>query len=187
MMLRRRKQCKSFRLIDRFVFTSMSNVLVGIVTVGQKGSDETGRMKPPPDPHYRRRYRAGINSYAVWLYHVFSLSLRDVELLLAERGVVVSYESIRRWCAKFGSGFANSLRRRQSRPGDKWHLDEVFIRIQGELHYLWFCCKFWGGRTRWAWSEFQAATRNRLVTKAACFLISRPPMFRTCPLRTIAS
>jgi putative transposase len=94
-------------------------------------------MKPPPDPHYRHRYPAEIISYAVWLYYVFSLSLRDVELLLAERGVVVSYESIRRWCAKFGSGFANSLRRRRPRPGDKWHLDEVFIRIQGELHYLW--------------------------------------------------
>src|SRR5271156_5884370 len=94
-------------------------------------------MKPPLDPHYRHRFPAEIISRAVWLYYVFSLSLRDVELLLAERGVVVSYESIRRWCAKFGSGFANSLRRRRPRPGDKWHLDEVFIRIQGELHYLW--------------------------------------------------
>jgi putative transposase len=94
-------------------------------------------MKQPPDPHHRHRYPAEIISYAVWLYHVFSLSLRDVELVLAERGVVVSYESIRRWCAKFGSSFANNLRRRRPRPGDKWHLDEVFIRIQGELHYLW--------------------------------------------------
>jgi putative transposase len=68
---------------------------------------------------------------------VFSLSLRDVELLLAERGIIVSYESIRRWCLKFGSGFANGLRRRRPRPGDTWHLDEVFIRIQGGLRYLW--------------------------------------------------
>jgi putative transposase len=51
--------------------------------------------------------------------------------------VIVSSESIRRWCLKFGASFASSLRRRRPRPGDKWHLDEVFIRIQGELHYLW--------------------------------------------------
>jgi putative transposase len=68
---------------------------------------------------------------------VFSLSLRDVELLLAERGVAVSYETVRRWCMKFGQSFANRLRHRRPRPGDKWHLDEVFIRIQGVQHYLW--------------------------------------------------
>jgi putative transposase len=94
-------------------------------------------MKPSPDPHYRHRFPAEIISHAVWLYHVFSLSLRDVELLLAERGVVVSYESIRRWCGKFGASFASSMRRRRPQPGDKWYLDEVFIRVQGELHYLW--------------------------------------------------
>jgi putative transposase len=94
-------------------------------------------MKRPPDPHYRHRFPAAVISHAVWLYHVFSLSFRDVELMLAERGVIVSYESIRRWCMKFGSSFADNLRRRRPRPGDKWHLDEVFIRIQGELHYLW--------------------------------------------------
>ena len=94
-------------------------------------------MKAPPDPHYHHRFPAELISHAVWLYHVFSLSFRDVELILAERGVIVSYESIRRWCLKFGASFANNLRRRRPRPGDKWHLDEVFIRIQGELHYLW--------------------------------------------------
>src|ERR1700709_924036 len=96
-------------------------------------------MKLPPNPHHRHRHRfpAEIISHAVWLYYVFSLSLRDVELILAERGVIVSYESIRRRCLKFGASFASSLRRRRPRPGDKWHLDEVFIRIQGELHYLW--------------------------------------------------
>jgi putative transposase len=65
---------------------------------------------------------------------VFSLSLRDVELLLAERGVIVSYESIRRWCLKFARSFADKLRRRRPRPGDTWHLDEVFVRINGEQH-----------------------------------------------------
>ena len=100
-------------------------------------TDETDSMKPPPDPHYRHRFPAEIISQAVWLYHVFSLSLRDVELLLAERGVVASYETIRRWCKKFGQTFAGRLRRRRPRPGDKWYLDEVFIRIQGVQHYLW--------------------------------------------------
>ena len=94
-------------------------------------------MKVPPDPHYRHRFPAEIISHTVWLYHVFSLSLRDVELLLAERSVVVSYETIRRWCRKFGQSFANGLRRRRPQPGDKWHLDEVFIRIHGVQHYLW--------------------------------------------------
>jgi putative transposase len=94
------------------------------------------RLKPPPDPHYHHRFPAEIISHAVWLYHVFSLSLRDVELLLAERGVVVSYETIRRWCKKFGQTFASRLRRRRPRPGDKWHMDEMFIRIEGVQHYL---------------------------------------------------
>jgi putative transposase len=94
-------------------------------------------MRKPPDPHHRHRFPAELISHAVWLYHVFSLSFRDVELILAERGVIVSYESIRRWCLKFGTSFASSLRRRRPRPGDKWHLDEVFIRIQGEVHYVW--------------------------------------------------
>jgi putative transposase len=57
--------------------------------------------------------------------------------MLAQRGVLVSYEAVRRWCQKFGERFAQGLRRRRPRPADKWHLDEVFIRIQGELHYLW--------------------------------------------------
>ena len=80
-------------------------------------------MKPPPDPHYRHRFPAEVISHAVWLYHVFSLSLRDVELLPAERGIIVSYETVRRWCRKFGQSFAHGLRHRRPRPGDKWHLD----------------------------------------------------------------
>src|SRR3712207_4733977 len=98
---------------------------------------ESSRMRSPPDPNHRHRFPAEIIAHANWLYHVFSLSLRDVELILAERGVSVSHESIRRWCLKFGQAFADKLRRRRPRPGDKWHLDEVFIRIRGKLHYLW--------------------------------------------------
>jgi putative transposase len=73
----------------------------------------------------------------VWLYFRFPLSFREVEELMLERGVIVSYETIRRWCVKFGQTYADSLRRRQPRPGDKWHLDEVFIKINGEQKYLW--------------------------------------------------
>ncbi|MFZ1430872.1 MAG: IS6 family transposase, partial [Geminicoccaceae bacterium] len=74
---------------------------------------------------------------AVWLYHCFSLSLRDVETILAQRGIVVSYESIRGWGLRFGRAFANALKRRRPRLDDKWHLDEVFLRIGGKRHYLW--------------------------------------------------
>ena len=94
-------------------------------------------MSQRPDTPHGHRFPSEIISHAVWLYHVFSLSLRDVELLLAERGVIVSYESVRRWCLRFGQSFADKLRRRRPKPGDTWHLDEVFLRINGEQHYLW--------------------------------------------------
>jgi putative transposase len=94
-------------------------------------------MTSQPATYYRHRFPTEIISHAIWLYHVFSLSLRDVELILAERGMVVTHESIRRWCRKFGPEFAKRLRRRRPRPGDTWHLDEVFVRINGELRYLW--------------------------------------------------
>ncbi len=64
-------------------------------------------------------------------------SYRDVEEILRVRGVIVTYEAIREWCLKFGQAYANELRRRRPRPGDKWHLDEVFIKINGKDHYLW--------------------------------------------------
>jgi putative transposase len=94
-------------------------------------------MIPGSASYPRHRFPAEIINHSVWLYHVFSLSLRDVELILAERGVLVTHESIRHWCPKFGADFAGRLRRRRSQPGDTWHLDEVFIRIRGALHYLW--------------------------------------------------
>jgi putative transposase len=87
--------------------------------------------------YYGHRFPPEIISYAVWVYHRFCLSFRDVEDLLAERGIIVSYETIRIWCQKFGPGYARNLNRRQGRLGDTWHLDEVFIRINGEQHYLW--------------------------------------------------
>src|SRR5947209_270793 len=78
-----------------------------------------------------------IISHFVWLYYCFPLSFREVQEMMLQRGVVVSHETIRQWCAKFGQTYANELRRRRARPGDKWHLDEVFIKINGALHYLW--------------------------------------------------
>ena len=94
-------------------------------------------MTTQPSLYRRHRFPGEIISHAVWLYHLFSLSLRDIELILAERGVLVTRESIRYWCRKFGAEFARRLRRRRPRPGDTWHMDEVFIRINGALHYLW--------------------------------------------------
>src|SRR5215469_4597409 len=85
-------------------------------------------MTPERRSYRRHRFPAEIISHAVWLYHVFSLSLRDVELILAERGIVVTHESIRHWCLKFGADFARRLRRRRPQPGDTWHLDEVARR-----------------------------------------------------------
>src|SRR6202011_5339298 len=73
----------------------------------------------------------------VWLYFRFSLSFRDVEELLAQRGIVVTYETIRQWCLKFGQTYANELRRRRPRCGDTWHMDEVYLKINGKTHYLW--------------------------------------------------
>ncbi|MFF9206330.1 IS6 family transposase [Streptomyces sp. NPDC014986] len=73
----------------------------------------------------------------MWLYFRFPLSFREVEELMLQRGVIVSYETVRRWCAKFGQAYANGLRSRRPRPGDTWHLDEVFIKVNGERKYLW--------------------------------------------------
>ena len=90
-----------------------------------------------PTKYKNHRFPVEIISYAVWLYFRFCLSFRDVEELLSERGVMVTYEAIRKWCRKFGRSYAHQLRRRRPRPGDKWHLDEVVLTIKGEPHYLW--------------------------------------------------
>jgi putative transposase len=84
-----------------------------------------------------RRFPIEIISHAVWLYFRFCLSSRDVEELLFARGIIVTYEAVRQWCRTFGQSYANQLRRRRPQPGDKWHLDEVFLTIHGERHDLW--------------------------------------------------
>jgi putative transposase len=87
--------------------------------------------------YQRHRFPSEIISHAVWLYYRFCLSFREVEELLAERGITVTYETVRQWCQKFGLDYARKLKKRQGRLGDPWHIDEVFVTIQGERHYLW--------------------------------------------------
>ncbi len=93
---------------------------------------------PARDPLYRGyRFPAEIISHAVWLYFRFHLSHRDIEELLAERGVQVSYEAIRLWCLRFGPTFAEGLRRRRRRAGERWHLDAVQLKINSRKRWLW--------------------------------------------------
>ncbi len=92
---------------------------------------------PPAHRYKNHRFPPEIISHAVWVYHRFSLSFRDVEEMLAERGVIVSYEAVRQWCLKFGQTFARKLRHRRGRPGDTWYLDELFITMSGARYYLW--------------------------------------------------
>ena len=93
---------------------------------------------PSQSPSYHRyRFPPEIISHAVWLYHRFCFSFRDVEDLLAQRGITVSYETIRHWCQTFGVDYARKLRRRRGVLGDTWLLDEVFVTIPGRRQYLW--------------------------------------------------
>ena len=94
-------------------------------------------MKQDIARYKRHRFPPEVIQYSVWLYHRFSLSHRDIEDLLAERGIIVTHESIRLWCNKFGPQFANRLRRRHQGFGDTFYLDEVFVKINGQQRYLW--------------------------------------------------
>jgi len=85
----------------------------------------------------RHRFPSDIISYAVWLYYRFNLSHRDIEDLLAERGITVSYETVRLWCIKFAARYARRLNRRHHGYGDTFYIDEVFVKINGKQHYLW--------------------------------------------------
>ena len=85
----------------------------------------------------RHRFPPAVIRHAVWLYFRFTLSFRDVEELLAERGIEVSYETVRRWVLKFGPAFARELRRRRPRPSSQWHLDEMAVQIGGKWMWLW--------------------------------------------------
>src|SRR5258706_2759594 len=89
-------------------------------------------------PSYRGyRFPREVIAHCVWLYFRFCLSFRDIQEMMLERDVEVSYEAIRLWCLRFGVEYARRLRRQRGRPGGTWHLDEVFCKINGELVYLW--------------------------------------------------
>src|SRR5215831_11357433 len=96
-------------------------------------------MTPPAAPaRYKNpRFPREIISHGVGVYYRFPLSYRDVEELLLERGIDVTHEAIRQWCLQFGQDYANQLKHRRAQPGDKWHLDEVFLTMNGKRHYLW--------------------------------------------------
>ena len=87
--------------------------------------------------YHRHRYPSIVIQQAIWLYFRFALSYRDVEDMLAERGIDVSYETVRRWALKFGAIIARKLRRGRPRPDVRWHLDEVFVSINGRQLYVW--------------------------------------------------
>jgi hypothetical protein len=99
----------------------------------------TRRMNTPPtsDPYERHRFPAEIISHCVWLYFRFCLSYRDVEELMAERGILLTYEAVRYWCRKFGQAYANQLRRQRPRPGDKWHLEKVYLPTIVSGRVIW--------------------------------------------------
>src|ERR1700719_6780 len=90
-----------------------------------------------PLSYRRHRFPPEIIQHATWLYLRFTLSYRDVEELLAERGLEVSYETVRRWVLKFGPLIARKLRQGRPRPSERWHLDEMVVRIAGKRMYLW--------------------------------------------------
>ena len=95
-------------------------------------------MKNSATLYKRYRFPSDIIQYAVWLYHRFNLSHRDIEDLLAEKGIVVTHESIRLWCNKFGSVYARKLKNQHQGYGDTFFLDEVFVKIQGKQLYETF-------------------------------------------------
>ncbi len=91
-------------------------------------------MNSPCSPYHGYRFPPEIISYCVWLYFRFSVSYRDIEELMAECGVTVTYETIRAWCYKFGQDYAKRIRARRGQLGDTWHLDDVYLKIGGCVH-----------------------------------------------------
>jgi putative transposase len=123
-------------------------------------------MKQPPISYKNHRFPPQVIAHAVWLYFRFPLSLRLVEEMLLERGIVVSYETIRRWGKKFGPDYARGLRRKPAGKDDIWHLDEVAIRIGGKRYWLWRAVD----QDSYVLDEI---IQNRRNTKAAKRLLTR--------------
>jgi putative transposase len=129
-----------------------------------------------PVSYKRHRFPPQIIAHAVWLYFRFPLSLRLVEEMLLERGIVVSYETVRRWAMKFGPSYARRLKRKKPSRRDIWHLDEVVITIAGETHWLWRAVDQDG----YVLDEIVQTRRN---TKAAKRLLTRLLKKQGCPPR----
>jgi putative transposase len=131
---------------------------------------------PQPVSYKRHRFPPEIIAHAVWLYFRFPLSLRLVEEMLLERGIVVSYETVRRWALKFGPGYTRRLKRKAPSRHDIWHLDEVGIQIAGKMHWLWRAVDQDG----YVLDEIVQTRRN---TKAARRLLTRLLKKQGCPPR----
>ncbi|MBP2511545.1 MULTISPECIES: IS6 family transposase [Agrobacterium] len=137
-------------------------------------------MSQSPVSYKRHRFPRSVIAYAVWLYFRFPLSLRLVEEMLLERGIVVSYETIRCWAKKFGPEYAGRLRRKPPSPRDIWHLDEVVVTIGGRKHWLWRAVDQDG----YVLDEIVQARRN---TKAAKRLLVRLMKKQGCPPKRIVT
>ena len=165
-------------------------------------SDLTGsrsRMTLPPASYKRHRFPCQIIAHAVWLYFRFPLSLRLVEEMLLERGIVVSYETIRCWAIKFGADYARRLKRNEPSPRDVWYLEEVVITINGGKRWLWRAVDQDGyvlDEIVQARRDTKAAKRllTRLLRKQGCRpkrIITTscgpmaPPSARSCPMSNI--
>src|SRR5215207_4844035 len=120
----------------------------------------------PPLSYSGYRFPPDIIQRAVWMYLRFTLSFRDLEELVAERGIVVTYESIRRWVLTFGPAIAPKLRARRPKPHGRWHLDEMAIRIGGKLMYLWRAVDAEGG-------VLDVLLQAKRDAKAACKLMRK--------------
>jgi putative transposase len=130
---------------------------------------------------YRRyRFPRTVISHCVWLYYRFNLSLRDVEEVMAKDGIIVSYETIRQWCRKFGRTFAEGLRRKQPQPNDKWHCDGVQLKINGQTHYLWRAVDRHG-------RELDICVQRRRTKEAARRFLSRLLQTVACVPRVIVT
>ena len=134
-------------------------------------------MKKSKTPYYGFRFPAAVISCAVRWYHRFNLSLRDIEELLLERGVTVSYESVRNWCDRFGPQFAHRAKAARGKTGSTWHLDEVFVKLRGEPYVLWRAVDEHG-------TELDVLLQKRRDTAAARRFSGRYCAHTRCPGRS---
>src|SRR3712207_955747 len=133
-----------------------------------------------PISYKRHRFPPEIIAHAVWLYFRFPLSLRLVEEMLLERGILVSYETVRRWALKFGPAYARHLRRKTPSRRDVWHLDEVVVTIAGKKHWLWRAVDQDG-------YVLDEIVQSRRDTKAAKCLLKRLLKKQGCPPRRMVT